>query len=124
MTADKTHQTKPPSQDRHENRQERRVPANHHRPDFACSVCPVGAAAGVDVDSSSRCGVVFLFLFFFLCVPNHKSIGRVTLAMRGTTGDTIKLRSDGDGSRKRGVSYGYFASQISQDSSFFQVVSS
>ena len=37
---DSCQDTKPPSQDRQEDRQERRAPANHHWPDSACSVLP------------------------------------------------------------------------------------
>ena len=89
------------------NRQERRVPANHHRRDSACSVLPHRAAAGVNVDFFPRCGVVFPS-----CpMPHHKSVGKVTLA-------TIKLRSDDDGSRKQGVPNGQLVRHISQDSLF------
>ena len=51
VTVVKTRHTKPPSQDRHEGRQERCVPTNHRRPDFACIVLLHGV---------SRCCVPFL----------------------------------------------------------------
>ena len=50
--------------------------------------------------------------------------GDVGDEVEGMKVDTLKLRSDVDGSRKRGVSYGHLARHISQDSPLFQVVSS
>ena len=110
VTAVKTHQTKPPSQDRHEDRPEGRVLANHHRPDFACSALR---------HRGSSQSAVFPFLFHAQSRVHRK--GDFGVEADGMKGNTIKLRSDDGGSRKRGVSYGHLARHISQDRHFFKL---
>ena len=59
--------------------------------------------------------------FFFLShtlSPVHRP-GDLGDEADGTKGDTIKLRSDDDGNRKRGVPCGHLARHNSQDSLFF-----
>ena len=58
---------------------------------------------------STRCGVVFPFLFHAPSQVHRK--GDLGEEADGTKGDTIKLLSDDDGSRKRGVPCGHLARQ-------------
>ena len=87
-------------------RQERRPPATHRRLEVVCSVPHIAA-----VDSSPRRGVVPFFLSHTLS-PVHRQ-GDLGDEADGMKGDTIKLRSDDDGNRKRGVPCGHLARQSS-----------
>ena len=83
--------TKPPSQDKHEDRQERRVPATHRRPDFACSVLPHRGT------SRSECG---LLSSFWCCVP-ILSHAPPQAHRKGDLGDEVDCRKGQVAGRRR-----------------------
>ena len=83
--------SKPPSEDL----QERRLPATHRRPEFACSVPPTGAAVVVAVDP-------LLVVALCLLRPTSPSEGAISSRRRGTGRSRSRRSGREDSQKSRG----------------------